>query len=261
MSSNKTRIRLSLRYDGTDFFGWQKQPNVEPTIQGLLENALSQIFNQTVAVVGSGRTDRGVHALNQWAHVDLINPQDLENLAYKLNRMTPESLLVQSVELAPADFHAQISAVSKTYLYRLLPGKIRDPFLERYTHQPGRPVDMEYLQKMAEIFLGEHDFTSFQSQGTPVTTPVRKILTSRWVAKDSGVWEYHIQGTGFLKQMVRNLVGTMLKLEQLQAPMSQAQEILEGRDRALAAAPAPSSGLFLSSVQYPSSLDNKCRKL
>ena len=261
MDSKSTRLRLLISYDGTDFFGWQKQPNTPETIQGLLEHSLSQIYNQKVAVVGSGRTDRGVHALNQWAHVDIIGAKDLENLAYKLNRMTPESVYIKSVFIAPVDFHAQISAVSKCYKFRLLPGKNKNPFQERFLWQPGRPVDMKYLQQLAPVFLGEHDFSSFQSQGTPVSTPVRKILKSRWVAKDSGVWEYQIQGTGFLKQMVRNMVGTMLKLEQLQAPTEKLQKVLEARNRAVAAAPAPPQGLFLSSVQYPQSLDNKCRKL
>lgn len=211
--------------------------------------------------MGSGRTDRGVHALNQWAHVDITNPKDLENLQYKLNRMTPSSLYIKQVYSAPNDFHAQISSVSKAYKYRLLPEKDRNPFSERYCWQPGHPIDMEYLQKLAPVFLGEQDFSSFQSQGTPVRTPVRKILISRWVAKRGGVWEYQVQGTGFLKQMVRNMVGTMLKLEQLQSPTEALHEILTARDRSLAAAPAPPQGLFLSSVQYPESLDNKCRKL
>jgi tRNA pseudouridine38-40 synthase len=258
---NKQRLRMLIAYDGTDFFGWQKQPHSEPTVQGLLENKLSQIFNRELSVVGSGRTDRGVHALNQWAHFDLLQGESPENLQYKLNRMTPESLVIKRIEQAPEDFHAQISAATKCYKYRLLPGKIRNPFQERYTWALGRTPSLESLQKMALIFEGEHDFTSFQSQGTPVSSPVRKILVSRWVAKGSGVWEYQVRGTGFLKQMVRNMVGTMIKLEQFQDASAQIRKVLESRDRKLSAAPAPPQGLFLSSVQYPEILDNKCRKL
>ncbi len=219
------------------------------------------IYNQPIAVVGSGRTDRGVHALNQWAHVDIQDPVNLHNLKYKLNRMTPETILVKKVEEAPDDFHAQISAVTKCYKYRLIPETPKSPFRGRYAWMPNKPISLESLQKMADVFVGEHDFSSFQSQGTPVRTPVRKILISRWVSSNSGVLEYQVQGTGFLKQMVRNMVGTMVNLLELQQPTEKLQEILQARDRSLAAAPAPPQGLFLSSVQYPQSLDNKCRKL
>lgn len=261
MASKNLRLRLRVSYDGTDFYGWQKQPNLPETLQGTLEGCLSQIFNQEIALVASGRTDRGVHALNQWAHFDVEEPKDLQNLQYKLNRMTPESIFIKSVEQAPADFHAQISAVSKCYKYRLMAGKAKNPFMSRYAWQPGRAIDLQNLQSMASLFMGEQDFSSFQSQGTPVKTPVRKILKSQWVAKDSGIWEYQVQGTGFLKQMVRNMVGTMIKLEELRAPSSALLTILNACDRKQAASPAPPQGLFLTSVQYPESLDNKCRKL
>jgi tRNA pseudouridine38-40 synthase len=261
LASKKVRIRLCLAYDGTAFFGWQKQPNTPETLQGVLESCLSMIFNQSVSVVGSGRTDRGVHALKQWAHFDLVDPVNLFNLQYRLNRMTPESVLIKKVEEAPADFHAQISAFAKCYKYRLIPGSNKSPFRGRYAWMPHKAISLESLQKMAPLFLGEHDFSSFQSQGTPVRTPVRQILISRWIAKEYGVLEYQVQGSGFLKQMVRNMVGTMVKLLEFQESTTKLKEILEARDRTLAASPAPPQGLFLSSVQYPQSLDNKCRKL
>ena len=262
MNSKSQRIRICLSYDGQSFFGWQKQPNVEPTLQGLLEDRISQIYNTKVAVVGSGRTDRGVHALNQWAHFDLpLQANDLSNLRYKLNRMTPESVWIKSLESAPADFHAQISAESKCYKYRLLPGTEQSPFQQGHSWVLGKPIDLNYLQNLASQFLGKHDFSSFQSQGTPVSTPVREIHISRWVQRKSGILEYQIKGSGFLKQMVRNMVGTMIKLEQLQAPSEELSRILTSCDRGLAAAPAPPQGLFLASVQYPKNLDNKCRKL
>ncbi len=261
LDSKKVRIRLCLAYDGTNYFGWQKQPNTEDTIQGLLESSLSLIFNQRVTVVASGRTDRGVHALNQWAHADIEDPVNLYNLKYKLNRMTPDTILVKKIEEAPFDFHAQISALSKCYKYRLIPDIPKSPFRGRYAWMPRKAMPLESLQKMAEVFLGEHDFSSFQSQGTPVKTPVRKILISRWLSRDYGVLEYQVQGTGFLKQMVRNMVGTMVNLLEFQDPAARLRELLQARDRTQTAAPAPPQGLFLSSVQYPQSLDNKCRKL
>ena len=261
LDSNKTRIRILVAYDGTDFFGWQKQPNTHKTVQGVLETILSKIYNQKITVIASGRTDRGVHALNQWAHFELPPDLDHSKLQYKFRRMSPDSIVVKKIETVPADFHAQISAVSKCYKYRLISGTQLNPFQNRYTFQPGRLVNLEYLQKLAPLLLGEQDFTSFQSQGTPVNSTVRHILISRWIKRNSGLLEYQIQGSGFLKQMVRNIVGTMLKLEQLQAPSDEFSQILEAKDRGRAAAPAPPQGLFLTSVQYPKSLDNKCRKL
>lgn len=255
------RFRICLSYDGTDFFGWQRQATGDPTIQGVLEKCLSQIYGTPIAVVASGRTDRGVHALNQWAHFDLPPETNASQLQFKLNRMTPESVFIKCLELCPGGFHAQISALSKCYKYRILPVELTTPFPLRYCWNPHKPLNIIVLQSYAPIFLGEHDFSSFQSQGTPVRSPVRKILISRWVKKKSGILEYQVKGSGFLKQMVRNMVGTMLKLEQLQASAKELEVILGARDRSLAAAPAPPQGLFLSSVQYPQSLDNKCRKL
>ena len=262
-NDSKQRIRICLAYDGTGFWGWQKQPNHEGTIQGVLEKTLSKLTNQEISVVGSGRTDRGVHALRQWAHFDLPDDHnlDLSNLRYTLNRMTPESLWIKNIELAPAEFHAQISCETKCYKYRLLSSQEKSPFCEPHAWVLGRDVDLGLLQAYANEIVGSHDFTSFQSQGTPVSTPVREILKSRWKVRQGGLIVYQIQGTGFLKQMVRNLVGTMIKLEQFQAPVEEFKKVLQGRNRSLAAAPAPPQGLFLTSVQYPEDLDNKCRKL
>lgn len=260
-SQNTVRIKACLSYDGTDFFGWQRQPNTNQTIQGLLEAKLSQIYNQKIAVVGSGRTDKGVHALNQWAHFDLPTNQDHSNLQYKLQRMTPETLSVKQLFIAPQEFHAQISAVSKCYFYRIQTQKRANPFLNRFSWGLCKPLDLQYLQEMAYILMGEHDFTSFQSTGTPVSTPIRKILMSRWVQKKNGIMEFQIQGNGFLKQMVRNIIGTLVKMHHQQLPPQALLELISQKNRQLAAAPAPAAGLFLSSVQYPENLDNKCRKL
>lgn len=261
MASDTQRIRLRLSYDGTDFFGWQKQPNQSPTLQGLLEDLLSRIFDDEISVVGSGRTDRGVHAFNQWAHADVPTNRDLSQLQYKLQRMTPETVNIKSVELAPKDFHAQISALSKCYLYRLFDRKNPNPFVYRYSWHMRRPLNLKYLQQASEIFLGEHDFSSFQSQGTQVSSTIRNISVCRWVQRPSGFVDLQIKGNGFLKQMVRNLVGTILWHHEKETNIQVFRDILNARDRKAAAAPAPAQGLFLSSVQYPRDLDNKCRKL
>ena len=261
MASDKKRIRLRLSYDGTDFYGWQKQPKHSPTVQGILEKLLSKIYDDTIQVVGSGRTDRGVHALNQWAHADIPSHKNVDQLHYKLQRMTPGSISIKSIEEAPSDFHAQISAQSKCYTYRLFPRKNPNPLIYRYSWHFKKPLDLNYLQEASEIFLGEHDFSSFQSQGTPVSTPVRKIMICRWVPKKSGFVDFQIQGNGFLKQMVRNMVGTIMWHHEKASDIQELKDVLKACNRSAAAAPAPPQGLFLSSVQYPQELDNKCRKL
>ena len=261
MASDKKRIRIRLSYDGTDFYGWQKQPKQSPTVQGTLEKLLSKIYNDTIQVVGSGRTDRGVHATSQWAHADLPANRDHSQLHYKLQRMTPSSISIRSIKETPPDFHAQISAESKCYTYRLLARPNPNPLVYRYSWHYKKPLDLNYLQEASEIFLGEHDFSSFQSQGTPVSTPIRKILICRWVSKKNGFVDFQIQGNGFLKQMVRNMVGTIIWHHEKATDIQVFKDILKARNRSAAAAPAPAQGLFLSSVQYPTELDNKCRKL
>jgi tRNA pseudouridine38-40 synthase len=261
VDGTKFRYRICVSYDGTDYLGWQKQPQSEMTIQGQIERVLIKLYGQRIPVIGSGRTDRGVHALNQWAHFDLESDQDVSELAYKLQKMTPDTLSIKSLEYAPPEFHAQISAQSKCYKYLISLEKPANPFFQRYSWSIKNPIDFENLQKLAAIFLGEHDFSSFQSQGTPVSTPVRKIFHSQWKISKSGRLEYQVQGSGFLKQMVRNMVGTMIKLEQNQGSTDELKAILEATDRGEAAAPAPPHGLYLCSVQYPKTLDNKCRKL
>jgi tRNA pseudouridine38-40 synthase len=260
-NKNSKRIRICLSYDGTSFWGWQKQPNAPMTIQGILEDRLAKIYNRKIAVIGSGRTDRGVHALNQWAHFDLPNDADIKKLEYKLQRMTPDELAIKGLWLTDSSYHAQISALSKCYFYRIDNHVHLNPFQKRYSWPIQRPLNLNYLQEISSYILGEHDFSSFQSKGTIVSSPIREIFISRWIQKKNGILEYQIKGNGFLKQMVRNIVGTFVKMHDLKTTPKEIIKLISHKNRRLAAAPAPASGLFLSSVQYPKSLDNKCRKL
>ena len=261
MDSDKQRLRFKLSYDGTDFFGWQKQPGDKPTVQGLLEKLLSKIYDEDVSVVGSGRTDRGVHALSQWAHADVPKDRDVKDLRYRLQRMTPASVTIKEISLAPADFHAQISALEKRYVYRLFNRPLANPFLSRFSWHYPQDLEMHFLQEASKTLLGEHDFATFQSQGTPVSSTVRQISHCHWVQKDSGFVDFHIVGSGFLKQMVRNIVGTLMWFHDKNESPKKMLEILSHKDRKYAGPPAPPQGLFLAHVKYPSELDNKCRKL
>lgn len=252
---------MCMSYDGTEFYGWQKQPEHSPTIQETLEQQLSKIFDTQIAVVGSGRTDRGVHALNQWAHFDVPADKDTSNLGYRLHRLTPPTIHIKQMESVPAEFHAQISAEKKRYIYRMFCRPRANPFLLRYSWNYRYNLDMNFLQDAASFLIGEHDFSSFQSVGTSVSTPRRTIYLARWVQRPSGFLDFHIEGNGFLKQMVRNIVGTMMWLHEKKAKPEAIRKILEACNRQQAGPPAPAQGLFLAKVKYPAALDNKCRKL
>lgn len=260
-SGDTQRVRLCLSYDGTDFYGWQKQKNQKATIQGLLEDSLSKIINSPTRVVGSGRTDRGVHALGQWAHFDGPKGTIPQNLLYRLQRMTPEAIQIKRVELAPDDFHAQISAERKTYLYRMRPKTLASPFLRDFCWFCGDFKKIHTFQSLTDEIVGIFDFSSFQSTGTEVSSTVRQVFSAQWSLSPSGFIDLRIQGSGFLKQMVRNIVGTVVELSENGAKPEDFRKILLAKDRQRAGAPAPAQGLYLDRVDYPRELDNKCRKL
>ncbi|MBY0314283.1 MAG: tRNA pseudouridine(38-40) synthase TruA [Bdellovibrionales bacterium] len=255
------KILLNVAYDGKDYYGWQRQEKWENTVQGVLELHLSRIFNKKVTVVGSGRTDRGTHALSQWAHSNVPKDPTNMNLAYRLNRMTPDTLRIKGVYLAPNNFHAQRSVVKKKYIYRIDNNEFPNPFDLHYSHHVKKPLDVNLLNNLASCLVGKQDFASFQTSGTEVETTVRTIFEAYWEVRKGHRLVFHVVGDGFLKQMVRNLVGTMLWCATKKEAPALFRQMLESRDRRESMAAAPAHGLFLKWVKYPSELDNKCRKL
>lgn len=255
------KVKLLISYDGTDFGGWQKQKSGKPTIQGCLEKALAQLFQEDVSVMGAGRTDAGVHANGQVAH--FIAPKDPINygLPKSLNSYTPDGIGIKAVFLAPDNFHALASAESKTYKYYIWNSPTPDALKTRYCTWVRPRLDLEHLNASSEFLLGKHDFKSFQSSGTDVQTTVREVTEARWEWQNENLALFTISGTGFLKQMVRNIVGTTLDLFHNEAPPSEILEILAKKDRRAAKKTAPPQGLQLYEVKYPTELDNKCRKL
>lgn len=254
------RLRLHISYDGTDFAGWQKQVGLT-TIQGTLEEAVSRIFNQEIRVQGASRTDAGVHAYQQVAHCDVPrDPSDFD-LRYAIQCLTPPSVVVKELFLAPPDFHAIACAVDKIYKYRILNRRVPSALRYRYTYWVRYPLNLDFLNKASQFLLGKQDFKSFQSVGTKVKSTVRTITRAEWQQLDEDTLEFTIQGDGFLKQMVRNIVGTLVELNRDEAPPERVREILEFRDRRRAGPTAPPQGLFLYRVNYPELIDNKCRKL
>jgi tRNA pseudouridine38-40 synthase len=255
------KVRLLIKYDGTDFEGWQRQAGEKPTIQAALESAASRLLQEPIVVVGSGRTDSGVHALGQVAHFITTKDPSRFHVAKGLNSMLPASVSVQKAWIAPWDFHAQRSAAHKTYKYRVQNTPWPDPLQRRYSTWLRRPIDLGPLNEMAALIKGTHDFRSFQTGGSEVRSTERTIFEAFWTRSPSDLLEFTVSGSGFLKQMVRNLVGTMLYLEQFKHPPTEILSILEARDRTRAKGTAPAEGLFLESVHYPPILDKQCLDL
>lgn len=256
--------KLVLAYDGTDFHGWQVQPDLR-TIQGELSNALERICGQRVLPQGSGRTDTGVHALGQVASFRLLAPIPPVNLHRALNRALPEAIRILSAEIVSPHFHARHSAVEKTYEYRIFRDEICPPFLARYVYALNWPLNLESMATAASFVIGEHDFTSLAandpdlgSRGSTATATdcVRTISESCWRMEGSELM-YRVTGCGFLHHMVRNLVGTFLEVGRGALAANAIPHILAAKSRSAAGPTAPARGLCLIRVGYSSDGDER----
>lgn len=253
-------LKLTLSYDGTDFAGWQVQPDA-PTIQGTLATAIGRLTGEKVLPQGSGRTDAGVHALAQVATFSTASPIPEENFVKALNDILPPSIRVTGIAAVPAEFHARKSARAKTYRYRVYRDGIFPPFLARYVWHFPFPLDEGAMAEAASVVVGEHDFTSFAAVNpekradgdgaaeSPAPTNVRQVFSSKW-EREGNEFIYTVRGNGFLHHMVRNLVGTFILIGKGTLSRADLSRILAARNRSLAGATAPSSGLFLVSVEY-----------
>jgi tRNA pseudouridine38-40 synthase len=249
---SQRNLLLRMAYDGTDFFGWQAQPE-KPTIQGTLAAALETICGQHVEVCGSGRTDAGVHASGQAASVRLSSPIPCDNLARALNRLLPESIRILSAKPVPGDFHARHDAISKMYRYRIFRGAICPPFLSRYVLPYAYPLDEAAMAKAAGCFQGTHDFRSFAASDdeddSEEQSCVRTVFSSALVREREEL-VYTVEGSGFLHHMVRNIVGTLIEVGRGRTAAERIPEILAARRRSAAGPTAPARGLELVSVSY-----------
>ena len=238
------RIKITLAYDGGPFHGWQVQPGL-PTIQGLLEEILTGMEGSPVHVAGSGRTDAGVHALEQVAAFTLVNPIPLVNLRRAVNRLLPAAVRVLSVEEAAADFHPRFQAKAKTYEYRIYRGEVCSPFEWPYVHHYPYRLDEERMAELARSFQGEHDFTAFAAaddRDAEGKSKVRMVFSSE-LCRSGERLTYRVRGSGFLKHMVRNLVGTLIE-----AGKGNLAQL--GRLPEKSGPTAPAKGLFLVNVEY-----------
>jgi len=253
-SETMRNLKLILSYDGSEYSGWQIQPDAA-TIQGTLASAIGRLTGEKVLPQGSGRTDAGVHALAQVATFSTASTVPVENFVKALNDVLPPSIRVlESVEV-PDDFHARKSAYAKTYRYRILRSPICSPFIARYVWHFPYPLDEPSMARAAAQVLGEQDFTSFAAvdpeRGREDSEPsnVRTIMESCW-KRDGEQFIYTVRGNGFLHHMVRNLVGTFVLVGKGTLQVEEIVRILESRNRSSAGPTAPASGLCLVAVEY-----------
>lgn len=241
-------IKLTIAYDGTDLSGWQVQPE-KRTVQGELEKAFFELTGKRLRVHGSGRTDSGVHARGQVAHVKVPGGIPARKLARVLNGYLPTDIAVQKAEEAVPKFHARFDAKSKTYRYRILLSEVPDPFEERYAWRISPDVRVGLMRAEIESILGEHDFGAFRASGSNVRSNVREVLSCRVTQKKELV-VVDIEATGFLYNMMRNMVGTLVEISRGRFPKGSMGRILLSGDRKVAGPTAPARGLFLMNVKY-----------
>ena len=249
-------IKLVLAYDGGPYHGWQVQPDL-PTVQAMLRDALQRITGESILPQGSGRTDAGVHALEQVASFETTSNIPVDNFRKALNSHLPASVRILRVEDVANDFHARRSATAKTYQYRIFRNEICSPFLAGYVHHHPYPLDEQAMIDAAPLVVGEHDFTSFAAVDAEKTSAPDGILTSNVRSIFNSVWErrgeeliYTVRGNGFLHHMVRNIVGTFLLIGKGTLKSADIRRIIGLRDRSAAGATAPACGLYLVSVEY-----------
>jgi tRNA pseudouridine38-40 synthase len=241
-------FKITLAYDGTDFAGWQMQAGPR-TVQGVLEEALHPFENRRVVVHAAGRTDAGVHAAGQVVSFALDSTIAPDALVRALNIRLPADVRVMQAEEAPADFNARFHARLKTYHYAIFTSSVVPPPIRHFVwHVPFR-LDLAEMQRAAALLRGEHDFAAFQAAGSDVISTRREITASQ-VAERDGLIVYEVTGTGFLRHMVRNIVGTLVDVGRGRRTSEDMARVLRSLDRSRASATAPPQGLTLWSVQY-----------
>ena len=279
-------FKITLAYDGTDYVGWQRQAN-GVSIQEVIEDALRELDGRAVAVAGAGRTDSGVHALGQVAAFTIERALAPDAVLRALNAHLPGDIRVMSADEVPASFHPRFDARTKTYRYRIWNGDVVSPFERRYAWHAAGALDVDAMRAAARLVEGTHDFAAFQASGSDVVTTVREVVESRvmriadcGLRIDSGlgiadrgfgeihnpqsvidnqsairnppseILAYEVTGTGFLRHMVRTIVGTLVEVGRGRRPVGWMADVLASRDRAAAGPTSPAAGLFLVRVDY-----------
>ena len=247
--ADRKNIKLILEYDGTHYRGWQRQKN-GPTIQGILEEKIQIITKETSSLISSGRTDAGVHALHQVCNFRTNSGIEPESLRKGLNSLLPDDIYIRHAEYVPPEFHSRYDALRKTYEYRILNRTRPDLFLRAYSWHIRPKLDISAMEKSISSLLGQHDFSSFRSTGSGNTNPVRKLLRAEIQSLNHDRMRIIFEANGFLRHMVRNIVGTLVEVGKGKMSTEEFTEVLYARDRQKAGIKAPPQGLFLVMVRY-----------
>ena len=242
-------IKLILEYDGSRYHGWQRQAGL-PTLQEMLENKIKTMTGETFSLIASGRTDAGVHALNQVANFKTFTHLDPVTLRKGLNALLPADIFIKQAEYAPVDFNSRYSAKSKVYEYRVLNRSEPDIFLRSYTWHIANALNLEKMAACLSLLIGRHDFSSFKSSGSGILNPVREIIEAEIQGLEDGLLTFSFEADGFMRHMVRNIMGTVVEAGRAKIDVHEFKEIFETRDRRKAGIKAPSQGLFLKMVKY-----------
>lgn len=245
----KSNFKFTISYDGTRYQGWERQPSTDMTIQGKLEAVLSRMTDEQVEVIGSGRTDAGVHARAMTANAFLNTELTPDKIRDYMNRYLPDDICIREVKAASDRFHSRYNATGKTYRYTCYVGPLKPVFDRKYVYYIEEIPDIDRMKQAAEILKGEHDFKSFCSNPRMKKTTVRKVDRIDIVKKGAYItFTYH--GTGFLQYMVRIMTGTLLEVGFGARTPESMKELLEAKDRKLAGATAPAQGLTMIKADY-----------
>ena len=241
-------FKLTIEYDGTAYHGWQRQ-RCDNTIQAEIEKAITRITGEKVALIGSGRTDAGVHAFGQTANFFCETRLDADAIQKGLNALLPDDIVIRNCAESNSDFHARKNVQSKIYTYRILNRLTPSAIYRRYSWHVKKKLDLPAMQKAGEHLVGLHDFRAFQGQGSGIINTERRI-TSLCFLKEDDFIIIEMEGKGFLRFMVRNIVGTLVDVGRGKIAPDEFKQILDSRNRSKASATAPPHGLFLMEVKY-----------
>lgn len=241
------RYFIELQYDGGAYCGWQRQPE-QPTVQGTIEDALTKLLRQPTEIVGAGRTDTGVNASFYVAHFDSTEEVDCDRIAYKLNAMLPHDIAIKRIYNVAEELHARFDAIEREYTYLLSP--VKSPFRRHSAWICYYQLDVEKMNKAAEVLLETEDFTTFAKLNSNNKTNICHVSHAEWVVEDDGTLRFTIRADRFLRNMVRAIVGTLVDVGRGRYTVEEFAEIVAARDLSRASSGAPPQGLFLSNVKY-----------
>lgn len=241
------RYFFEIAYDGSNYHGWQRQDNAK-TVQEVVEEALTRITRAQTTIMGSGRTDTGVHCRQQFFHADFAKDIDAKKLRFKLNSYLPTDISIQSIQPVKPEAHARFDAIDRAYIYKIT--KVKDPFQQGFAYYYSKPLDIITMNQAAALLIGEKDFEAFSRVKTEVNNFVCNITKAQW-SQEADSLIFSIRANRFLRGMVRAIVGTLLQVGSGKITIAEFQEVIESRDRREAGSAAPAEGLFLNEVNYP----------